>query len=298
MKTIFNQSGQSLIQVVVSMAISMIILLAFVSTMVAQQKEVKGLGEVIATKDLQSLLTSTLSKSSACLFSINTPTVASFDSTNLPQKIVIPKIYTSANYSAPAVVEQNKQVSPFASTLVAESIELNVKSGNGNTYLAEWQVHFSPTTLVRALKPVVVSTILKVDKTVPAVTRIVGCQGSASGMSIFTKDYDLLTTNSLTLPEGQYLVMLNSRVKPQVASADYTYNIQLQTTDGPTNIQTGFADVGGTTGNGTKEVSGSSFGYVTVPAYGTTLRYSLTENTSSPGVIDSTYIHVTVVQIE
>jgi len=298
MKTIFNQSGQSLIQVIVSMAISLILLLAFVNTMVAQQKEVKGLGEVIASKDLQSVLTSALSKGSACLFSINTPSAASFDSTNLPQKITVPKIYTSASYSAPAVVEQNKQVSPFASTLVTESIQLNIKSGTGNTYLAEWQVHFTPTNLVRALKPVVVSTILIVDKTVPAVTRIVGCQGAASGMSIFTKDYDLLTTNSLTLPEGQYLVMLNSRVKPTIPSTDYSYMIQLQTSDGPTSIQTGFADVGGTTGTGSKEVSGSSFGYLTVPADGTTLRYSLTENTSSPGVIDSTYIHVTVVQIE
>ncbi|WP_413290298.1 hypothetical protein [Bdellovibrio sp. HCB337] len=298
MKTIFSQKGQSLIQVIISMAISMIILSAIASTMVAQQKEVKGLGEVIASKDLQSVLTATLTKSSACLFSINTPSPASFDSTSLPQKITIPKIYTSASYAAPAVVEQNKAVSPFASTLVAENIELNIKSGTGNTYLAEWQIHFAATSLVRALKPVVVSTILAVDTTVPAVARIIGCHGSASGMSIYTKDYDLLASNSLTLPEGQFLVLLNSRVKPTIASADYSYMIQLKTDEGPTEIQTGFADVGGTSGAGTKEVSGSSFGYITVPAYGTTLKYQVTENTVSPGAIDNTYIHVTVVQIQ
>jgi hypothetical protein len=123
--------------------------------------------------------------------------------------------------------------------------------------------------------------------------------GTTSNLKLVTDDFDLLAVNNYSLPEGRYLVFLNSRVHPSVAKADYSYSIQLQTSSGPTQIQTSFADTGDSDGTGSKVSSNFSSGVIDSPAGGTTISYQITENDISPSmIIIPDYIRITVIKIE
>lgn len=201
MKNLEGRQGQSLIQVMVSVAIMGILMSVFMTMMKDHSRSTQALTEKFAALDLQQLMTTSLADGAVCKYVLNNPTVLTFDSTLLtpstPQIITLPdpdsagnrpRLYTSMLPSAPSmpgpvIAEVSLPASPLANTLVVKSIQLKITSGSGTSYAGHWQVHFDPEKTIRPVKPVSVAVKLDADITVPASAKIVGCQkqGDAAG---------------------------------------------------------------------------------------------------------------------
>jgi hypothetical protein len=65
--------------------------------------------------------------------------------------------------------------SGYSRSLIVKSIRLEILSGAGANYLANWIVSFDATKTVRALKPLVIATTLTVDAASPSSAKITGC---------------------------------------------------------------------------------------------------------------------------
>ncbi len=186
-----NQNGQTLIQVLVSVAIMGIISVVFASMMVNQSRETQALEQKLASSDLEKTLIAALADGSVCQYVLNNPHASTFNSTLVtpatPQTITLSgPLYASINNSTtpstpgPIVAQTGQPASAYSSSLIVNSIQLSITSGSGNTYLGNWLVGFDNTKTVRAIRPVSVSTTLTVDITNPAAAAITACQGKAS----------------------------------------------------------------------------------------------------------------------
>ncbi len=118
----WNQHGQSIIQVLVSIALMGILMTVFASMLLSQERETKALSQKLASTDLERLLQSSLSDGSVCQYIVNNPAVLTFDSTHVspttPQ-IITPTlpIYASVQSGPPVVtgpvVAQIGQLGPI-----------------------------------------------------------------------------------------------------------------------------------------------------------------------------------------
>src|SRR5947209_6537565 len=89
-KTIKNQRGQSLVQVIISASIMGIMMLAVAAMMTSQRNEAKALTEKLATSDLEKVLIASLSTGTVCSYVLNNPVVLTFNSATLPATITLP----------------------------------------------------------------------------------------------------------------------------------------------------------------------------------------------------------------
>lgn len=186
-----NQSGQSLIQALASVAIMGVVMAAFATVMSSQQQEVQALTQKMAAMDLEKLLIQSLSDGNVCKYITNNPSVLTFDanavSPTSPQVITptLP-IYASVQTGppmvlGPVVAQPGEKASALTSSLVIRSIKLEISNGAGSSYLGNWVVDFEPAGLIRAVQPVKVSTRLTVDASIPSAAKIIGCGSSAPG---------------------------------------------------------------------------------------------------------------------
>lgn len=183
----FANKGQSLVQMLVAVAIMSIIMLAFTSMLTVLQRETKHLSQKITVLELKNLLSSILSDGSVCAFELNNPTVLSFDSTNPSASISINQIHASASSSAPIVAKAAVAAFESESSVLIQSISLKGFTGTGTTYIANWEIAFDQSTLVHPLKPILIPTKLIVDNTTPTSTKIQSCYtASTTTMKWFT----------------------------------------------------------------------------------------------------------------
>lgn len=189
-----SQAGMTLIEIVVSLGIMSIIIGFIAQWQVSQMKESQALSEKMATTDLEKLLISSLSDGSTCNYILNNPIPLTFDSTlvspTAPQEITPTEpLYAKvvSGVPGPVIARVGDAASPQAKSVIVKSIKLKITEGSGTVYKANWEIDFDSRKMVRALKPVNVSTLLTVDNTTPTATRVTGCMNGASGGAGLTR---------------------------------------------------------------------------------------------------------------
>jgi hypothetical protein len=161
-----NQRGQSLIQVIISLGIMGIGMLAVVSMQVTQQRESRALTEKLASVDLLRVVTTALANPASCnaMFSsanLHNPAALPFDATAIspttPYKFSITSIPTGT--TAPPIVSAGSQVSPLSDSLVLRPNTPNPTLPPGIRLMvtsltnATLELNFENSSLVRTLKP-------------------------------------------------------------------------------------------------------------------------------------------------
>lgn len=182
LKVVRQQSGSSLIQIVISIGIMGVLMASFITMTTQQNREMKALREDLASMDLQKMLMAVLADGVVCKYALNNPSPQTFNSTSVsakkPAVIKLNKLLASGSASAPIVAEVGQKASSYSNSLIVSAIKLNITGGTGNTYVGDWIVEFDSSKTVRQVRPVTVSTMLTVDKSTPSVTKITACQKS------------------------------------------------------------------------------------------------------------------------
>lgn len=191
-----NQTGQSLVQVLISIAIMGILTLTMMTTQSMQVRENKALTEKLAILDLQKLVTSTLAGTSACTFQLTNLPNHSFDATLVtattspPPMNIGNTLLSDGIATAPAIATVGQPASTLSSTVVVKSIELNniqcpqpcVNAVNSNTFTANIQISFEPSLMVRSLAPIS-STVTLQTTSAGNIKTIVSCLSRANTSS-------------------------------------------------------------------------------------------------------------------
>ncbi len=183
-----NNLGLTIIEVLVAIGIMSIMLVGFSSMMFSQNKEVKAVGEILAIQDLQKTLSSAISDVDLCNYTLGITGASStvvFDARQLPVSINFNgPIYSGIRIVSgatpilgPAIVQKGQAVSPYSSSIVVDSIRLEIQAGSRDNYVGRWIVDFDKSKTVRAHKAAFATTLLKVDDTNPATAVISGCNG-------------------------------------------------------------------------------------------------------------------------
>jgi type II secretory pathway pseudopilin PulG len=161
-----NQNGQSLIQVIISIGIMGILMMAMVSAQVMQTKENRALAEKLASLDLQRSTTQYLTNPASCsaMFApsnlvdpIDLPTdMASVTPTN-PYSITLKQLPSGG--AGPPLATAGSQVSPLSNTLellpnlgTTTGIQIKLTSLSATSATASLEFHLDQAKLVRPFK--------------------------------------------------------------------------------------------------------------------------------------------------
>lgn len=195
------QAGQSLVQVIVAMALMSIMMLSFAQMMSLQSRETQMLTKKMARMDLEKLLIGSLANGSVCNYILNNP-IVTFNSsavspTNPQYMTPALPIYASVQTSpslvlGPLVAQIGQPASSLTPTVKVGSIRLAVTNpptpmpapGPGAVFTGYWEVGFQPAGLITSLAPVKVSTSLTVDTTNPAAAKVTACNAPSGGPPI------------------------------------------------------------------------------------------------------------------
>jgi type II secretory pathway pseudopilin PulG len=216
MRSVRNERGQSLVQILVAVGLMGILMAAFAQMMTNQMRETKALSEKLASLDLEKLLIAALADGSVCGHVLNNPAPLTFDSTKpLPQYIEGPpgqpiKLYTSIVHNppgpdvpGPVAAEVGKPASAMVPSLTVQRIRLAITDKVGSAYKGNWEVILDPTGTTRSLRPIAISTFLGVNASIPTAAKVLVCQQSSNP-----------TTSGWVKPPGGGLI-------PMLASYNY-----------------------------------------------------------------------------
>lgn len=194
MRTLHNQNGQSLVQALISIAITGVMMLIFTTMSNNQQKEMLALSQKLGSSDLEKQLIESLKDGSVCTYILNHPTELTFDSTAVspssPQVLSPAEpIYASVKtgpplIKGPVVAQAGRQASPYSQSLIVNEIKLKITGaptptpapGPGATYSGYWEISYDSSKLIRPLSPATVATTLTVDTSVPTEAKITACR--------------------------------------------------------------------------------------------------------------------------
>lgn len=176
-----NQSGQSIVQVLVGVAIASIAMAAITSMVVHQQKETRGLSEKLGSLETERVLNYALADGSLCSAelsdsALNPSAPYTINTTDLSANhFSLNSIHTSATVGSPNLIARGAQASPASPSLFIKTISVRnlVGSGITNQYLAELIVDFDETKLVRPIQPITFRLFILTN----AVNQITGCLG-------------------------------------------------------------------------------------------------------------------------
>lgn len=184
-----SSKGNTLIQVLVALAISLIIIVGIFSVIDSMRKETRSLEEKIAALNLESTLIRTLHNLNICSNILTTPSPWEFDSTRIgsssPPILNLTSLPSTSNPSSPFLIEVGVNSSAFVQNLIVTSIQLQNVSGSGNSYTGQIVVSFDDSRLVRSIKPLAFQINFSTDPTTPANSkRVLGCQSISDEMAI------------------------------------------------------------------------------------------------------------------
>lgn len=176
-----NQSGQSIVQVLVGIAIASIAMAAITSMVIHQQKETRGLSEKLGSLETERVLSFALADGSLCTAELSNSalnpsapyTVNTMDLS--ANHFSLNSIHTSAAVGSPNLISVGTKASPASPSLFVKTISVRnlAASGTTNQYLAELIVDFDETKLVRPLQPISIRLFILTD----AANQITGCLG-------------------------------------------------------------------------------------------------------------------------
>ena len=213
-----NQSGQSLVSVIIAGGVGAIVLGFLTDTMIQQGLGQKFLTQKLEINDLTNNLITTFSKADncSCQFADNAatnPNHANFATnlkfdTTLPidqRKISVKKLYTgckSATFTPPILVEDNEFVPNSSSNLKVDTVELvNLEQvGGPNEWQGQWQISFQTGSgkVIRSVRPITVTQKVTINTSSPnsaTAAVISACTGISTGSG--TENYLAKWTDTL-----------------------------------------------------------------------------------------------------
>jgi prepilin-type N-terminal cleavage/methylation domain-containing protein len=203
-----NQLGMSLIEILIAMGILLIVMLAVANLQVSQMKEVRALSEKLAVLDLERLLISSLADGTICTAQLATNAVNPsapyhIDSTALStMSISLTSIPASSAVGAIPLI--STLPSPAVSQIKIASIIVKnfISSGSPNQYIADLEVRFDSSLLVRALKPLTIKLNLRTD----GADNISSCVGGGAPLICTTVSASVpFYGGSVSCPAGSFV---------------------------------------------------------------------------------------------
>jgi type II secretory pathway pseudopilin PulG len=197
-----NQRGQSLVQVLISVAIMGILMAAMATMQTSQQRENRALSEKLSALDLQRSMSSALASGTVCTYILNNP-VVTFNSTLVAAGTaqvtpITSPLYASVVGGFPGPVLAQVGPAHFPNSLPIQSITLTVSSGSGTSFLGSIDVNFDQTQLTRSIHSASASVLLSVNATTPANATITSCAGVGGGSGAVSSSED----GQIDLPTG------------------------------------------------------------------------------------------------
>ncbi|MBC7371644.1 MAG: hypothetical protein H7326_08770 [Bdellovibrionaceae bacterium] len=175
--SIRNTRGQSLIQVLVAMAISVIVLMTTMTVIQTQTRETLALQQKLGAIGLETSLFRAVSDGAVCKKLVTTPTNWVFNGgaigTAVAPTLTMDSIPSSSSVSAETLIQVGKTASVWTTSLVVSSISLTDISGNGNDYSGRLKVEFDLTKLIRALKPISIRIDFRTQPASPLDAKVV-----------------------------------------------------------------------------------------------------------------------------
>lgn len=176
MKTFkFNSQGLSILEVLISMGILGILMTAMISFFQSQNREVKALQESLARLDLEASMIKTFSSSGICSFILSDPSQSatstnpnrSIDAIDVSSasslssvSIGVNRIPIVATSSAPDLVKVGGLASVNSASLKIASMKFeNFRSVGIDQYVADFNIDFDQTLLVRKMKSLTIKNI-------------------------------------------------------------------------------------------------------------------------------------------
>ncbi|AFY00772.1 hypothetical protein [Bdellovibrio bacteriovorus] len=174
-----------LIQVMMSLGLTAVLALTMANLLNNQYKEVKALQESLAAMDLQKYLTATLANGSICKFVTQGKT---FNYTLIqpgkPQVLTFNSLPVRALTGSPAAIQVGQSASAISNSLTVSNISLAIETQSATSFTGRWIVDFDNSKLVRALKPLSISTTIEADINIPSSSKIQSCMGDAKPPSV------------------------------------------------------------------------------------------------------------------
>lgn len=188
-----KDSGSSLLETLVSIGVASLVMAAMGTLMMNMAREMKSMTEKMASLDVEKVLIQALSDGSLCTkmltdISYHSGNPKSFDPSRIgsssPPEISLPNDQiiggsSSTLYDGPFLLKKDRKASALSQSLIVSSVKIgNISDlGSGDTYLADFIVTFDTSKLVRPIKPLTVSTILKTDNSTPRRILFCGAKG-------------------------------------------------------------------------------------------------------------------------
>lgn len=161
-----NQAGQSLIQVLVSIALISILILAFASMMTNEQRALEQVNQKLASLDLERLLTSAFADGSLCATLFSKSALTAFDPMTVSSVTGAVETFVQIPPGTPSpLVAKGKPASVMSGNLVVQSISLtdvvcqSPCTASSNLFNGNLTVAFDPKKLVIPLRTITIPII-------------------------------------------------------------------------------------------------------------------------------------------
>ena len=190
-----QESGQSLIQMMVGIGVLGITSVVFMTMFENQQKEVHAISGKLSAQALKSLLTSVFANGAACLYPLNgpmpiaAPYPLTFDSSTSASisnaSISVSKVLAFPSPGAPVVAASGSLASPDSNTLSIANIQLTQFQGSPTnpTFTANWVISLSDSSLKQGISPIKIPVILTTSGYGTSATSVTGCNSLSAGGS-------------------------------------------------------------------------------------------------------------------
>ncbi|MBL7557691.1 MAG: hypothetical protein JNM24_17815, partial [Bdellovibrionaceae bacterium] len=169
--------GASLIEILISIGILGILSVAFMNTLLTQQKQIRHLSQKQEIADLKSYIQSTFTNSDSCSCSlrptdVSTPGTLVFNSTIVDGSLSmsIPQIKEGCSVGAANIIKAGELIPGTQTQLRVKDINLVEIKPGGNPL--EWygfiQVSFDPSSTAFSLKPLQIKQRFTIDTVAPS----------------------------------------------------------------------------------------------------------------------------------
>ncbi|MCB9026422.1 MAG: type II secretion system protein [Bdellovibrionaceae bacterium] len=187
-----SQRGMSLIEVILSASIISIVLFGILSVQLTQNRESRYLSEKLASLEVERLMIGVLTSGNVCKAELTDPAINSLAPYTLnlgdlnANNIEMTRIHSSSNPSSPILIEVGTPASSMNRNLVVSSINVKGFSNTGmpNEYIAEFQISFDSSKLIRPIKNISIRSKIITDTT----GKIIDCNNSSSLTCIEVQD--------------------------------------------------------------------------------------------------------------
>jgi hypothetical protein len=227
---VLNSSGQSLIQVLLSLAISMIVILAIMQIANDQTKSLRHFAQKSDAIDLKNFIAQALNDSAVCSWQF-AATGAHLDTADLPnQSISFTKLHSGLNADSPVLVAVGTQLSG----LVVSSIAFKniMAAGPPDLYNGVLEIAFDQTTAARSMAPQKIRKSIYLN----SAQQVVGC-GSSHGTILVPPGPWVIGLTSVTCPSDYQLSSCIAETQ-SVDVLSYVHNQHLTFTGPPGQITT------------------------------------------------------------